>query len=221
MRSFLIVHPAGRTASKTELVAPEGVGVQTCYQRACGYTSGHLGSDNPVLALSRRRCETSAYTSSTAPRFPNMLFSPRLFRSRLVGSPRSPCPELRPPAVAIRFVRDMAHGFGRIRLSLLTCRALLLRACLVAVVTQPNLVRFVPCLTWIGFLSQCCVVMDFIECCSTVRTTMLLRLSDFCALPGTSSNCSRVDRPWLHVEVNARNRISEVIERFSTNGADQ
>jgi hypothetical protein len=111
MRSFLIVHPAGRTASKTEPAAPDGAGVQTCYQRACGYAPGHLGSDNPVLALSRRRCRATVYTSSAVPGFPNMLLSPRLFRSRSAGSPRSPCPELRPPEVAIRFVRDMAHSF--------------------------------------------------------------------------------------------------------------
>jgi hypothetical protein len=122
MRSFLIVQKAGRTANKTELAAPSGAGVQTCYQRACGDAPGHLGSDNPVLALSRRRCRATVYTSSAVPGFPNMLLSPRLFRSRSAGSPRSPCPELRPPEVAIRFVRDMAHGFPAFGSSLRSSR---------------------------------------------------------------------------------------------------
>src|SRR4029450_11470378 len=92
-------------------MAPNGVGIQMCYRRVCHSTAGDWGSNNPVLALSLRRCRTTAYTSSTVPRFPTMLLSPRPFGSRLGGRLGVIDPELRPPLVAIPSVRDTAHAF--------------------------------------------------------------------------------------------------------------
>jgi len=111
MRSFLIVHPSGRTTNKTEFVAPGGVGVQTCYQRVCSSTPGHWDSGNPALALSLRCCRATVHTSSAVLRFTNMLLFPRPFGSRLVVHLGVICPELRPPLVAIHSARDTAHGF--------------------------------------------------------------------------------------------------------------
>src|SRR5439155_4885254 len=82
-----------------------------CYRRVCGSTPGDWDSDNPVLAISLRRCRTTAYTSSAVPRYPNMLLSPRPFGSRLVVRLGVISPELRPPPVAIPSVRDTAHTF--------------------------------------------------------------------------------------------------------------
>src|SRR5262249_57422446 len=92
-------------------MAHDGVGLQMCYRRVCGSTPGDWDSHNPVLALSLRRCRTTAYTSSAVPRFPTMLLSPRPFRSRSGGRLGVICPELRPPLVAIPSVRDTAHAF--------------------------------------------------------------------------------------------------------------
>src|SRR6266545_3324684 len=83
-----------------------------CYRRVCGSTPGDWGSNNPVLALSLRRCRTTAYTSSAVPRFTNMLLSPRPFGSRSVVRLGVMDPELRPPLVAIPSVRDTAHTFA-------------------------------------------------------------------------------------------------------------
>src|SRR5713101_4836863 len=82
-----------------------------CYRRVCGSTPGDWDANNPVLALSLRRCRTTAYTSSAVPRFPTMLLSPRPFGSRLGGRLGVIDPELRPPLVAIPSVRDTAHAF--------------------------------------------------------------------------------------------------------------
>src|SRR5712691_6191175 len=82
-----------------------------CYRRVCGSTPGDWGSNNLVLAISLRRCRATAYTSSAAPRFTNMLLSPRPFGSRLVVRLGVIGPELRPPLVAISSVRDTAHTF--------------------------------------------------------------------------------------------------------------
>src|SRR6266581_7695052 len=82
-----------------------------CYRRVCHSTAGDWGSNNPVLAVSLRRCRTTAHTSSAAPRFPTMLLSPRPFGSRLGGRLGVINPELRPPLVAIPSVRDTAHAF--------------------------------------------------------------------------------------------------------------
>src|SRR5712691_10576091 len=82
-----------------------------CYRRVCGSTPGDWDANNPVLALSLRRCRTTAHTSSAAPRFPTMLLSPRPFGSRLGGRLGVMNPELRPPLVAIPSVRDTAHTF--------------------------------------------------------------------------------------------------------------
>src|SRR5882724_5473513 len=92
-------------------MAHDGVGLQMCYRRVCGSTPGDWGSNNAVFALSLRRCRTTAYTSSTVPRFPNMLLSPRPFGSRSVVRLGVISPELRPPLVAIPSVRDTAHTF--------------------------------------------------------------------------------------------------------------
>ena len=83
-----------------------------CYRRVCGSTPGDWGSHNPVFAFSLRRCRTAAYPSSAAPRFPNMLLSPRPFGSRSVVRLGVLCPELRPPLVVIPAVRDTAHNFS-------------------------------------------------------------------------------------------------------------
>src|SRR6266852_5798535 len=83
-----------------------------CYRRVCGSTPGDWDANNPVLALSLRRCRTTAHTSSAAPRFPTMLLSPRPFGSRLGGRLGVINPELRPPLVAIPSVRDTAHTFA-------------------------------------------------------------------------------------------------------------
>ncbi len=93
-------------------MAHDGVGLQMCYRRVCGSTPGDWGSNNPVLALSLRRCRTTAYTSSAVPRFTNMLLSPRPFGSRSVVRLGVISPELRPPLVAIPSVRDTAHPFS-------------------------------------------------------------------------------------------------------------
>src|SRR5882724_3734717 len=93
-------------------MAHDGVGLQMCYRRVCGSTPGDWGSNNAVFALSLRRCRTTAYTSSTVPRFPNMLLSPRPFGSRSVVRLGVISPELRPPLVAILSVRDTAHTFA-------------------------------------------------------------------------------------------------------------
>src|SRR4030095_15909844 len=90
-------------------MAPNGVGIQMCYRRVCHSTAGDWGSNNPVLALSLRRCRTTEYTSSTVPLFQTMLLSPRPFGSRLGGRLGVIDPELRPPLVAIPSVRDTAH----------------------------------------------------------------------------------------------------------------
>src|SRR6266436_8259330 len=82
-----------------------------CYRRVCGSTPGDWDANNPVLAVSLRRCRTTAHTSSAAPRFPTMLLSPRPFGSRLGGRLGVINPELRPPLVAIPSVRDTAHAF--------------------------------------------------------------------------------------------------------------
>src|SRR6266853_2295228 len=82
-----------------------------CYRRVCGSTAGDWDSDNPVLAISLRRCRATAYTSSAVPRFTNMLLSPRPFGSRSVVRLGVIDPELRPPLVAIPSVRDTAHAF--------------------------------------------------------------------------------------------------------------
>src|SRR5262245_8970525 len=92
-------------------MAHDGVGLQMCYRRVCGSTPGDWDSNNPVLALSLRRCRTTAYTSSAVPRFINMLLSPRPFGSRSVVRLGVMNPELRPPLVAIPSVRDTAHAF--------------------------------------------------------------------------------------------------------------
>src|SRR6266849_7709232 len=93
-------------------MARDGVGLQMCYRRVCGSTPGDWGSNNLVLAISLRRCRATAYTSSAAPRFTNMLLSPRPFGSRLVVRLGVVGPELRPPLVAISSVRDTAHTFA-------------------------------------------------------------------------------------------------------------
>src|SRR5262245_36304524 len=90
-------------------MAHDGVGLQMCYRRVCGSTPGDWDSNNAVLALSLRRCRTTAYTSSAVPRFINMLLSPRPFGSRSVVRLGVMNPELRPPLVAIPSVRDTAH----------------------------------------------------------------------------------------------------------------
>src|SRR5215831_16537652 len=74
-------------------------------------TPGDWDSNNAVLALSLRRCRTTAYTSSAVPRFTNMLLSPRPFGSRSVVRLGVMSPEPRPPLVAIPSVRDTAHTF--------------------------------------------------------------------------------------------------------------
>ena len=61
---------------------PMASGIQTCYRRVCGSTTGHWGLGNPALTLSRRRCRTMPYTSSDISRFPTMLLFPRPFGSR-------------------------------------------------------------------------------------------------------------------------------------------
>ncbi len=74
----------GVPRAKTELVASESVGVQTCYRRVCGSTPGHWDSGNSALAISLRRCRATPYTSSVVLCFINMLLSPRPFGSRSV-----------------------------------------------------------------------------------------------------------------------------------------
>jgi len=44
MSSLLIAHPSGRTTNESESVATDGIGVQTCYRRACVSAAGHWGS---------------------------------------------------------------------------------------------------------------------------------------------------------------------------------
>src|SRR5712691_1650048 len=92
--------------------ARDGVGCQTWSRRVCASTTGHWGSGNAALTLSRRRCRAVPYTSSDTPRFPTMRLSPRPFGSRSGGRLGVICPELRPPLVAIPSVRDTAHPFS-------------------------------------------------------------------------------------------------------------
>jgi hypothetical protein len=119
----------GVPRAKVELVARDGVGMQTCYRRVCHCTTGHWGSGNAALTLSRRRCRAVPYMSSDTPRFPTMRLSPRPFGSRSGGRLEVIRLELRPPLEAIHSVRDtaqsfMAHGSSVMRpLSLGICPA--------------------------------------------------------------------------------------------------
>src|SRR3989441_127008 len=93
-------------------MARDGVGVR-CAADECALPPLDIrGSNNAVLAISLRRCRTTAYTSSAASRFPTMRLSPRPFGSRSGGRLGVICPELRPPLVAIHSVRDTAHTFA-------------------------------------------------------------------------------------------------------------
>jgi hypothetical protein len=74
----------GLPRAKLELVALDGVGLQTCSRRVCRSTAGHEGSGHPAFALSRRRCRAVSYTSSETLRLTNMLLSPRPFGFRSV-----------------------------------------------------------------------------------------------------------------------------------------
>ena len=111
MPSLGIGHRAGCTIGKSRTHGSRWRRRQMCCRRVCGCTPGDWGSNNPVLALSLRRCRTTAYTSSAVPRFPTMLLSPRPFEPRLGGRLGVMNPELRPPLVAIHSVRDTAHTF--------------------------------------------------------------------------------------------------------------
>ena len=111
MPSLGIGHRAGCTIGKSRTYGSRWRRRQMCCRRVCGSTPGDWGSNNPVLALSLRRCRTTAYTSSAVPRFTNMLLSPRPFGSRSVVRLGVMDPELRPPLVAIPSVRDTAHTF--------------------------------------------------------------------------------------------------------------
>jgi len=112
MPSLGIGHRAGCTMSKSRTHGSRWRWRQMCCQRVCGSTPGDWDSNNPVLAVSLRRCRTTAYTSSAVPRFTNMLLSPRPFGSRSVVRLGVIDPELRPPLVAIPSVRDTAHTFA-------------------------------------------------------------------------------------------------------------
>ena len=112
MPSLGIGHRAGCTMSKSQTHGSRWRRRQMCCRRVCASTPGYWGSNNPVLALSFRRCRTTTYTSSVAPRFPTMRLSPRPFGSRSGGRLGVICPELRPPLVAIPSVRDTAHPFS-------------------------------------------------------------------------------------------------------------
>jgi hypothetical protein len=111
MPSLGIGHRAGCTIGKSRTHGSRWRRRQMCCRRVCGCTPGDWSSNNPVLALSLRRCRTTAYTSSAVPRFPTILLSPRPFGSRLGGRLGVIDPELRPPLVAIPSVRDTAHTF--------------------------------------------------------------------------------------------------------------
>ena len=112
MPSLGIGHRAGCTMSESRTHGSRWRRHQMCCRRVCGSTPGDWDSNNPVLALSLRRCRTTAYTSSAVPRFTNMLLSPRPFGSRSVVRLGVMDPELRPPLVAIPSVRDTAHTFA-------------------------------------------------------------------------------------------------------------
>ncbi len=111
MPSLGIGHHAGCTIGKSRTHGSRWRRRQMCCQRVCGSTPGEWDANNPVLAVSLRRCRTTAYTSSAVPRFTNMLLSPRPFGSRSVVRLGVMDPELRPPQVAIPSVRDTAHAF--------------------------------------------------------------------------------------------------------------
>ena len=111
MPSLGIGHHAGCTIGKSRTHGSRWRWRQMCCQRVCGSTPGDWDANNPVLAVSLRRCRTTAYTSSAVPRFPNMLLSPRPCGSRSVVRLGVIDPELRPPLVAIPSVRDTAHTF--------------------------------------------------------------------------------------------------------------
>jgi hypothetical protein len=111
MPSLGIGHRAGCTMSKSRTHGSRWRRRQMCCRRVCASTPGDWGSNNPVLALSFRRCRTATYTSSVTPRFPTMRLSPRPFGSRSGGRLGVIDPELRPPLVAIPSVRDTAHPF--------------------------------------------------------------------------------------------------------------
>ena len=111
MSSLLIAHPPERTTNETEFVATDGIGVQTCYRRACRSATGHWGLGSIALAISLRRCRATTYTSSVVPRFTDMLLSPFPFGPRLVVRLGVICPELRPTQLAILSARFTAHSF--------------------------------------------------------------------------------------------------------------
>ena len=112
MPSLGIGHRAGCTMSKSRTHGSRWRRRQMCCRRVCASTPGYWGSNNPVLALSFRRCRTATYPSSVTPRFPTMRLSPRPFGSRSGGRLGVICPELRPPLVAIPSVCDTAHPFS-------------------------------------------------------------------------------------------------------------
>ena len=112
MPSLGIGHHAGCTIGKSRTHGSRWRRRQMCCRRVCGSTPGDWDSNNPVLALSLRRCRTTASTSSAVPRFITMLLSPRPFGARSVVRLGVMNPELRPPLVAIPSVRDTAHTFA-------------------------------------------------------------------------------------------------------------
>jgi len=63
--------------SITVVVAASGV-----VRRMCPCITGDWDSGNQALALLRGSCESAAYTSSAASRFPAMLWSPLGFPAR-------------------------------------------------------------------------------------------------------------------------------------------
>src|SRR5712691_11403789 len=111
MPSLGIGHRTGCTMSESRTHGSRWRRRQMCCRRVCASTPGDWDSNNPVLALSFRRCRTATYPSSVTPRFPTMRLSPRPFGSRSGGRLGVICPELRPPLVAIPSVRDTAHTF--------------------------------------------------------------------------------------------------------------
>ncbi len=130
MRSFRIVHCAGRTTRETELVARNVIGVQTCYRWVC---LPPLGIEVQAVSLSPYRsgvAEPHRTRFPVLPALPTCYFPLALSGLGELVRLAVNFPELRPPVVAIHSVRDMAHGFlahgsGRgIQLGRLIVRAL-------------------------------------------------------------------------------------------------
>ena len=112
MNSLFIAHQPGRTTDETGIRSCRWHRVVDVLPMSVTLPPLAIGIQAiQALTLLLRRCRATVYTSSAVPRFTYRLLSPFFFKSRLVVHLGVIRPELRPPAVAVLSVRDMAHRF--------------------------------------------------------------------------------------------------------------